>query len=180
MSRSRAGHARGHIRLSKLQYSDRDLTFSPVKSVSTLWAVADPHIAAQIEQAHQAAVQDALSFIERHARFTRQGRNGARQVNVRGLVCGRVHAPRLPSRRPGPAHACRGGEQGADPGRALAIHRRQGAVQGDRGGVGDLICSSFCQVGNGWAGHLAGSATGPVCLAAGVFGLGVLATHGQA
>jgi conjugative relaxase-like TrwC/TraI family protein len=63
-----------------------DLTFSPVKSVSTLWAVADPYVAAQIEQAHQAAVQDALGFIERHALFTRQGRNGVRQVNVRGLV----------------------------------------------------------------------------------------------
>jgi conjugative relaxase-like TrwC/TraI family protein len=63
-----------------------DLTFSPVKSVSTLWAVADPHVAAQIERAHQAAVQDALSFIESHALFTRQGRNGIRQVNVRGLV----------------------------------------------------------------------------------------------
>jgi conjugative relaxase-like TrwC/TraI family protein len=63
-----------------------DLTFSPVKSVSTLWAVADPHLAARIEQAHQAAVQDALSFIERHALFTRQGRNGVRQVNVTGLV----------------------------------------------------------------------------------------------
>jgi conjugative relaxase-like TrwC/TraI family protein len=63
-----------------------DLTFSPVKSVSTLWAVADPHIAAQIERAHQAAVQDALTFIERHALFTRQGRNGIRQVNVRGVV----------------------------------------------------------------------------------------------
>ena len=63
-----------------------DLTFSPVKSVSTLWAVADPHVAAQIERAHQAAVQDALNFIERHALFTRQGRNGVRQVNVTGLV----------------------------------------------------------------------------------------------
>ena len=63
-----------------------DLTFSPVKSVSTLWAVADPQVAAQIERAHQAAVQDALSFVERHALFTRQGRNGVRQVNVRGLV----------------------------------------------------------------------------------------------
>jgi conjugative relaxase-like TrwC/TraI family protein len=63
-----------------------DLTFSPVKSVSTLWAVADPHIAAQIERAHQAAVRDALTFIERHALFTRQGRNGIRQVNVTGLV----------------------------------------------------------------------------------------------
>jgi conjugative relaxase-like TrwC/TraI family protein len=63
-----------------------DLTFSPVKSVSTLWAVADLHVAAQIERAHQAAVQDALSFIERHALFTRQGRNGVRQVNATGLV----------------------------------------------------------------------------------------------
>jgi hypothetical protein len=63
-----------------------DLTFSPVKSVSTLWAVADPHVAAQIERAHQAAVRDALSFIERHALFTRQGTNGVRQVNVTGLV----------------------------------------------------------------------------------------------
>jgi conjugative relaxase-like TrwC/TraI family protein len=63
-----------------------DLTFSPVKSVSSFWAVADPHLAAQIERAHQAAVQDALSFIERHALFTRQGRNGVRQVNVTGLV----------------------------------------------------------------------------------------------
>ena len=63
-----------------------DLTFSPVKSVSSLWAVADPHVAAQIERAHQAAVQDALNLIERHALFTRQGRNGIRQVNVRGLV----------------------------------------------------------------------------------------------
>jgi hypothetical protein len=63
-----------------------DLTFSPVKSVSTLWAVADPQVAAEIERAHQAAVQDALSFIERHALFTRQGRNGIRQVNARGLI----------------------------------------------------------------------------------------------
>jgi TrwC relaxase len=54
-----------------------DLTFSPVKSVSTLWAVADPHLAARIELAHQAAVQDALNFIERHALFTRQDETGS-------------------------------------------------------------------------------------------------------
>ena len=63
-----------------------DLTFSPVKSVSTLWAVADPAVAAVIERAHQAAVQDALRFIEKHALFTRTGPQGIRQVNVRGLV----------------------------------------------------------------------------------------------
>jgi hypothetical protein len=63
-----------------------DLTFSPVKSVSTLWAVAEPAVAAVIERAHQAAVKDALGFIEKHALFTQTGPHGIRQVNVRGLV----------------------------------------------------------------------------------------------
>jgi conjugative relaxase-like TrwC/TraI family protein len=63
-----------------------DLTFSPVKSVSTLWAVADAAVAAAIERAHQDAVQDALTFIETHALFTRTGPQGIRQVNVRGLI----------------------------------------------------------------------------------------------
>jgi DNA primase catalytic core len=63
-----------------------DLTFSPVKSVSTLWAIADPATAAKIEGAHQAAVKDALKFIEEQALFTRLGTNGVRQVNVQGLV----------------------------------------------------------------------------------------------
>src|SRR5450759_4880473 len=63
-----------------------DLTFSPVKSVSTLWAVADPQVAARIELAHQGAVKDALAFIEAHALFTREGTNGVRQVDVLGMV----------------------------------------------------------------------------------------------
>jgi conjugative relaxase-like TrwC/TraI family protein len=63
-----------------------DLTFSPVKSVSALWAIAESAVAAVIEQAHQAAVKDALAFIEKHALFTRTGPQGIRQVNVRGLV----------------------------------------------------------------------------------------------
>jgi hypothetical protein len=57
-----------------------DLTFSPVKSVSTLWAVAEPAVAAVIEQAHQAAVKDALTFIEKHALFTRTGPQDPRRT----------------------------------------------------------------------------------------------------
>ena len=80
----------GHIaRLSRQQttaVAGFDLTFSPVKSVSALWALADPTIAATIERAHQAAVADALRFIEAHALFTRTGTNGVRQVEVRGLI----------------------------------------------------------------------------------------------
>ena len=63
-----------------------DLTFSPVKSVSTLWALADPHTAATIERCHQLAINDALGFIESHALFTRTGAKGVRQVNVKGMV----------------------------------------------------------------------------------------------
>ena len=42
-----------------------------MKSVSTLWAVAEPAVAAAIERVHQAAVNEALSFIEQQALFTR-------------------------------------------------------------------------------------------------------------
>ena len=63
-----------------------DLTFSPVKSVSALWAVAPTQVAHAIEKAHDAAVVDALAFIERDVLFTREGRNGARQVETRGLI----------------------------------------------------------------------------------------------
>ena len=63
-----------------------DLTFSPVKSVSALWALAPPEVAARIEAAHQAAVADALAWLEDHALFSREGTAGVRQVNVTGLV----------------------------------------------------------------------------------------------
>ncbi len=63
-----------------------DLTFSPVKSVSTLWAIAPPDVAAQIELAHNEAVTDALAFIEKHVLYSREGTNGVRQVDVTGLV----------------------------------------------------------------------------------------------
>lgn len=63
-----------------------DLTFSPVKSVSALWAVAPREVADAIEAAHRLAVADALRFIETSALFTREGKDGARQVETRGLV----------------------------------------------------------------------------------------------
>jgi hypothetical protein len=70
-----------HSRPGSQTVAGFDLTFSPVKSVSTLWAVADSHTAVQIERAHQAAVHDALRFLEQQALFTREGPGGIRQVN---------------------------------------------------------------------------------------------------
>ena len=63
-----------------------DLTFSPVKSVSTLWAIAPREVAEVIEKAHDKAVADALGLLEREALFTREGKQGARQVETRGLI----------------------------------------------------------------------------------------------
>ncbi len=75
-----------HSRPKTTAVAGYDLTFSPVKSVSALWAVADTSTAATIERAHNAAVKDALMFIEREALYTRLGTNGVRQVDVHGLV----------------------------------------------------------------------------------------------
>jgi conjugative relaxase-like TrwC/TraI family protein len=63
-----------------------DLTFTPPKSVSALWAVADPRLAAAIRAAHDAAVAAAMTGAERRVVFTRQGHNGVRHVEVRGLL----------------------------------------------------------------------------------------------
>jgi hypothetical protein len=57
-----------------------DLTFSPVKSVSTLWAAAPRAVAEQIEAAHDAAVTRTLEFLQSEAGYTRVGAHGVAQV----------------------------------------------------------------------------------------------------
>ena len=69
-ARELAGQIAKDSRPTSTTVASYDLTFSPVKSVSTLWAVADPHVSAAIERAHQNAVRDALAFLEQHALFT--------------------------------------------------------------------------------------------------------------
>ena len=81
-----------------------------------------------IQQAHDAAVLDALAFLEDHAIFTREGTDGARQVETRGLIAAAFTAPRLARRRSGPAHPRRGREQGPDPRGQVALDLRHGAA----------------------------------------------------
>ena len=66
-----------------------DVTLSPPKSVSSLWAIAPPPLAAAIRHVHEAAVSDALAECERRVLFTRQGHEGARHVPARGMVAAR-------------------------------------------------------------------------------------------
>ncbi|BDX31552.1 hypothetical protein TUM20985_20990 [Mycobacterium antarcticum] len=63
-----------------------DLTFSPVKSVSALWAIAPLTVAEQIEAAHDAAVADVLEWLQDQATFTRTGAGGVAQVDTEGLI----------------------------------------------------------------------------------------------
>jgi conjugative relaxase-like TrwC/TraI family protein len=63
-----------------------DLTFTPPKSVSTLWALADEATGRAVLAAHRAAVEDALGFVERSALFTRTGAGGCEQRPTRGVL----------------------------------------------------------------------------------------------
>ncbi|MEU6585875.1 MobF family relaxase [Nocardia sp. NPDC046763] len=69
-----------------------DITFSPVKSVSALWAIAPKAVSDKIAAAHDKAIDDAVVWLEQHAIFSRLGANGVRQVDVDGIVAARfVH-----------------------------------------------------------------------------------------
>ena len=93
-----------------------------------------------MERGHQAAVQDALAFIEKHALFarTRTGPHGIQRVDVRAASRNSVsHGDG--TRRPGPARPRRGSERGsADPRRTLTVGRRPGGLQGRCCSVGHL------------------------------------------
>ncbi len=62
------------------------LTFSPPKTVSVLWALGDQAVSSAVLSAHEAAVEEALAFLEDHAAFTRRGHGGISQVDTDGLV----------------------------------------------------------------------------------------------
>jgi conjugative relaxase-like TrwC/TraI family protein len=63
-----------------------DLTFRAPKSVSLLWALADPDISRQVREAHDVAVVAAVDYLERHAAFARRGKGGREQVPADGFV----------------------------------------------------------------------------------------------
>ena len=63
-----------------------DLTFSAPKSVSVLFAVADDDSSVALRDAHEWAVDQALSYLEREACFTRRGHAGSERVRGDGFV----------------------------------------------------------------------------------------------
>ena len=62
-----------------------DLTVSPTKSFSTLWALAPLVTSRQLEKLHRQAVAKVVEYLETQA-FSRVGPHGVRNVDTRGLV----------------------------------------------------------------------------------------------
>ena len=63
-----------------------DLTFSPSKSVSTAWALADAETNAVIYECHRRAIDVVLTYAEREVFHSRSGNGGVVQEDVEGVV----------------------------------------------------------------------------------------------
>jgi conjugative relaxase-like TrwC/TraI family protein len=63
-----------------------DLTFSAPKSVSVLWGLSDAETSAAVRAAHDRAVAEGLTYLDRHATFARRGAGGENRIETSGLV----------------------------------------------------------------------------------------------
>ncbi|MCG5466723.1 relaxase domain-containing protein [Micromonospora sp. MED01] len=63
-----------------------DVTVSPVKSVSLLWAFGDDAVKHDVVAAHHAGVRSLLDHLQRHGAFARAGAGGVRQLDTAGLA----------------------------------------------------------------------------------------------
>ena len=81
-----SGYVARNVRAQTTAVAGFDLTFTPVKSVSALWALAPRVIAEQIEQAHHQAVAETVGWLEDNATFSRVGTDGIAQVDTTGLI----------------------------------------------------------------------------------------------
>ena len=63
-----------------------DLTFSPSKSVSTAWALADEDTKAVIAECHREAIDYVLTYAESHVFHSRSGAGGIVEEDVTGVI----------------------------------------------------------------------------------------------
>lgn len=63
-----------------------DLTFSPMKSLSALWGVADAATQELVVQAHHAAMRDTLALLEQRVAATRVGKGGIARMPITGVI----------------------------------------------------------------------------------------------
>ena len=63
-----------------------DLTFSPQKSVSAIWALADESTKAVIYQLHQEAIERTVRYAEQKVWHSRSGKGGCVQEDIEGII----------------------------------------------------------------------------------------------
>ncbi|WP_231445984.1 MobF family relaxase [Brevibacterium zhoupengii] len=63
-----------------------DLTFSPPKSVSALWALAGPELQGRLQAAHRQALEESLAWVESNVVQSRAGHGGVAHVAVGGVI----------------------------------------------------------------------------------------------
>jgi len=66
-----------------------DLTFSPSKSVSVAWALADRETREVIYRCHQTAIAEVLSYAESEVFHSRSGKQGCVEEDIVGVVAAR-------------------------------------------------------------------------------------------
>ena len=79
-----------------------DVTFSPSKSVSALWAAhSDKTVRDAVVDAHEAAVAAGLDYLEDNAGHARAGQGGVRRVDSDGLIVAQFRHRTARSTEPG-------------------------------------------------------------------------------
>src|SRR3954469_25609249 len=73
-------------RITEGRVAGFDLTFKAPKSVGILFGIGEPEIARVLRECHDAAVADAIGYLEREACQARRGKDGLVQVPGRGFV----------------------------------------------------------------------------------------------
>jgi conjugative relaxase-like TrwC/TraI family protein len=79
------GEALGRVP-SKKAVGGFDLTFSPSKSVSVAWALADKATREVIYRCHQEAISEVLAYAEREVFHSRSGKQGCVEEDIVGVV----------------------------------------------------------------------------------------------
>ncbi len=79
-----------------------DVTFSPSKSVSALFAAtSDERIRSEVIEAHEAAVAAGIEYLEDHAGHARAGVGGVRRVDTDGFIVAQFRHRTARSTQPG-------------------------------------------------------------------------------
>jgi len=84
-----------------------DLTFSPSKSISVAWALADEDARQVIFDCHREAVDYVISYAEREVFHSRSGTNGIVTEDIDGVIAPAFAHFRLAGRRPSAPYASR-------------------------------------------------------------------------